>query len=134
MLKDGIEQSAFAATICAQSFLRKEIKKFNQSVWASELAALNTDDSSLWKTAKRYKCKRSRIPALTTPAVTAFTNSQKAEMLADSYREQFSENNLSDLETEMMVFNTPSPISSTLLGLLFSVLLTLRILYLILKY
>ncbi|GIX77938.1 RNA-directed DNA polymerase from mobile element jockey, partial [Caerostris extrusa] len=84
----------------AQSVLCKEIKKFNQSAWAPELAALNTHDSSLWKTAKRYKSKRSRIPALTTPAIIAFTNSQKAEMLADSYREQFSGNNLSDPETE----------------------------------
>ncbi|GIX72367.1 RNA-directed DNA polymerase from mobile element jockey [Caerostris extrusa] len=39
----------------AQAILRKEIKIYNESTWATELAALNTEDSSLWITAKRFK-------------------------------------------------------------------------------
>ncbi|GIY76005.1 uncharacterized protein CEXT_680561 [Caerostris extrusa] len=38
----------------AQSILRKEIKIYNESTWATELAALNTEDSSLI-TAKNSK-------------------------------------------------------------------------------
>ncbi|GIY30607.1 RNA-directed DNA polymerase from mobile element jockey [Caerostris extrusa] len=71
----------------AQAILRKEIKIYNESTWATELTAFNTEDSSLWITAKRFKKKCSSIPALTSNDLspsTALTDSHKAELLADS--------------------------------------------------
>ncbi|GFW18047.1 RNA-directed DNA polymerase from mobile element jockey [Trichonephila clavipes] len=70
----------------AQSGLKKELKKYNDSIWQKRLEALNT---SLWRTQKFFKCKRPKIPPLNCATGTAVTDQQKANLLATNIKNNF---------------------------------------------
>ncbi|GFT28704.1 probable RNA-directed DNA polymerase from transposon X-element [Trichonephila clavipes] len=76
----------------AQSDLKKELKKYNDSIWQKRLEALNTTDNSLWRTQKFFKSKRPKIPPLNCATGTAVTDQQKANLLATNIKNNFIEN------------------------------------------
>ncbi|GBN98671.1 putative RNA-directed DNA polymerase from transposon X-element [Araneus ventricosus] len=80
--------------------LKKEIY---HAEWRDKLIALQPSDNTLWDTARKMRKKHTKISALNGPTRIAFTNTDKAEVIADSLQNQFTLNNLSDTETENLV-------------------------------
>ncbi|GFW30709.1 probable RNA-directed DNA polymerase from transposon X-element [Trichonephila clavipes] len=60
--------------------------------WSARLKALDTQDNSLWAIQKFLKNKRSDIPPLNCSSGTAVTDTQKANILAESIFDNFTEN------------------------------------------
>ncbi|GFW92003.1 probable RNA-directed DNA polymerase from transposon X-element [Trichonephila clavipes] len=60
--------------------------------WTARLKALDTQDNSLWAVQKFLKNKRSDIPPLNCSSGTAVTDTQKANILAESILDNFTEN------------------------------------------
>ncbi|GFX41720.1 RNA-directed DNA polymerase from mobile element jockey [Trichonephila clavipes] len=60
--------------------------------WSARLKALDTQDNSLWAVQKFLKNKRSDIPPLNCSSGTAVTDTQKANILAESILDNFTEN------------------------------------------
>ncbi|GFU84096.1 probable RNA-directed DNA polymerase from transposon BS [Trichonephila clavipes] len=75
-----------------QSILKKEIKIHNQNTWATKLASLETQDNSLWQMQKHFRKKRSNIPDLTSPTGIASTDEQKANLIANTFIDNYTEN------------------------------------------
>ncbi|GFQ95699.1 hypothetical protein TNCT_523551 [Trichonephila clavata] len=64
------------------------------------LTSLDPEDGSLWKTAKGFRKKRSPISALTGRAGIAYSDTDKAETLADSLENQFQLNNITNITSD----------------------------------
>ncbi|GFX26152.1 probable RNA-directed DNA polymerase from transposon X-element [Trichonephila clavipes] len=75
-----------------QAILKKEIKIHNQNTWATKLASLEPQDNSLWQMQKHFRKKRSNIPNLTSPSGIASTDEQKANLIANTFTDNFTEN------------------------------------------
>ncbi|GFX62894.1 RNA-directed DNA polymerase from mobile element jockey [Trichonephila clavipes] len=60
--------------------------------WTARLKALDTQDNSLWAVQKFLKNKRSDISPLNCSSGTAVTDTQKANILAESILDNFTEN------------------------------------------
>ncbi|GBM62168.1 hypothetical protein AVEN_56796-1 [Araneus ventricosus] len=78
-------------------------KELYHSEWKDKLIALQPSDNSLWGTAERMRRKHNKISALKFPTSIAFSNTDKAEIIADSLQNQFTLNNLTDTATENLV-------------------------------
>lgn len=65
--------------------IRETINTHKNQKWRDKLESLNPQDSSLWKITKQLKNKYSPIPALNETGKVAFTDEDKAEMLADQF-------------------------------------------------
>ncbi|GFT70496.1 probable RNA-directed DNA polymerase from transposon X-element [Trichonephila clavipes] len=76
----------------AQKNVKKELKNYTNENWTARLQALSTQDNSLWAVQKFFKNKRSDIPSLHCTTGTAITDQQKANILAESILENFTEN------------------------------------------
>ncbi|GFW46412.1 uncharacterized protein TNCV_4811001 [Trichonephila clavipes] len=72
-----------------QKMIRKELKKFSDQTWKIKLEAMNTQDNTLWQYQKYFRKKRSDIPSLNN---TAITDKQKAELLAETFQSNFTDN------------------------------------------
>ncbi|GFS59782.1 RNA-directed DNA polymerase from mobile element jockey [Trichonephila clavipes] len=72
--------------------VKKELKNYTNENWTARLQALSTQDNSLWAVQKFFKNKRSDIPSLHCTTGTAITDQQKANILAESILENFTEN------------------------------------------
>ncbi|GBM36647.1 putative RNA-directed DNA polymerase from transposon X-element [Araneus ventricosus] len=81
-------------------------KELYHSEWRDKLIALQPSDNTLWDTAKRMPKKHTKISALNGPTSTAFSNIDKAEIVADSLQNQFTLNKLIDTATENLVIHT----------------------------
>ncbi|GFV75883.1 probable RNA-directed DNA polymerase from transposon X-element [Trichonephila clavipes] len=75
-----------------QEKLKKELKKISQENWNNKLESLNTRDNSLWQCQKFFRKKRSNIPSLTSSSGVANSDEQKANTLASTLKNNFSEN------------------------------------------
>ncbi|GFW08997.1 putative RNA-directed DNA polymerase from transposon X-element [Trichonephila clavipes] len=73
----------------AQKNIKKELRNYSNENWTAKLQALSTKDNSLWAVQKFLKNKRSDIPPLNC---TAVRDNQKANILADSILDNFTEN------------------------------------------
>ncbi|GFX62158.1 probable RNA-directed DNA polymerase from transposon X-element [Trichonephila clavipes] len=71
---------------------KKELRKYSNENWTARLKALDTQDNSLWAVQKFLKNKRSDIPPLNCSSGTAVTDTQKANILAESILDIFTEN------------------------------------------
>jgi hypothetical protein len=80
--------------------LRTEVKRLQRSVtrrlneWRNDLCSatlesLDSADQSLWRIAKRVMRVPAQSPSLVTPGGIAFSDSERAEALADSLETQF---------------------------------------------
>ncbi|GFV12957.1 probable RNA-directed DNA polymerase from transposon X-element [Trichonephila clavipes] len=76
----------------AQKNVKKELRKYSNANWTARLKALDTQDNSLWAVQKLIKNKRSDIPPLNCSSGTAVTDTQKANILAESILDNFTEN------------------------------------------
>ncbi|GFW52371.1 hypothetical protein TNCV_4218781 [Trichonephila clavipes] len=72
--------------------VKKELRKYSNENWTAKLKALDTQDNSLWAVQKFLKNKRSDIPPLNCSSGTAVTDTQKANILAESILDNFTEN------------------------------------------
>ncbi|GFV42640.1 RNA-directed DNA polymerase from mobile element jockey, partial [Trichonephila clavipes] len=76
----------------AQKNVKNELRKYSNENWTARLKALDTQDNSLWAVQKFLKNKRSDIPPLNCSSGTAVTDTQKANILAESILDNFTEN------------------------------------------
>ncbi|GFV38080.1 RNA-directed DNA polymerase from mobile element jockey [Trichonephila clavipes] len=76
-----------------QSNLKKELKIYRNDTWNARLEALNTTDNSLWEAQRFLNNKRSQIPTLNCATGMAVTDPQKANLLANTIKNNFIENN-----------------------------------------
>ncbi|GFS91775.1 probable RNA-directed DNA polymerase from transposon X-element [Trichonephila clavipes] len=72
--------------------LSTKLRKYSNENWTARLKALDTQDNSLWAVQKFLKNKRSDIPPLNCSSGTAVTDTQKANILAESILDNFTEN------------------------------------------
>ncbi|GFU48784.1 RNA-directed DNA polymerase from mobile element jockey [Trichonephila clavipes] len=108
-----------------QAKIRKELKKHSQETWKNRLLSLNTQDNSFWNIQKIFKNKRVDIPALHTASGIAITDEQKANLIANTMKDNFTENTRpadfrnsidSDVKSTLERFFShppPTPISPT---------------------
>ncbi|GFV06107.1 RNA-directed DNA polymerase from mobile element jockey [Trichonephila clavipes] len=75
-----------------QEKLKKNLKKISQQNWNNKLESLNTRDNSLWQCQKFLRKKRSNIPSLSSSSGVANSDDQKANILAITLNNNFSEN------------------------------------------
>ncbi|GFU59796.1 probable RNA-directed DNA polymerase from transposon X-element [Trichonephila clavipes] len=89
--------------------LRKSYTPPNEN-WTARLKALDTQDNSLWAVQKFLKNKRSDIPPLNCSSGTAVTDTQKANILAESILDNFTENSRPNNDyddVDELIENTP---------------------------
>ncbi|GFW51629.1 RNA-directed DNA polymerase from mobile element jockey [Trichonephila clavipes] len=82
----------------AQANLKKALKKHSQQSWQTRLESLNTTDNSLWQCQKFFRNKRSSIPNLISSSGPACSDDQKANLLALTLKDNFTENERPDGE------------------------------------
>ncbi|GFW46957.1 RNA-directed DNA polymerase from mobile element jockey [Trichonephila clavipes] len=102
-----------------QSILKKEIKIHNQNTWATKLASLETQNNSLWQMQKHFRKKRSNIPNLTSSNGIASTDEQKANLIANTFIDNYTENKRQGNYTT----NIDSDVTNTIKDLFFHSLL-----------
>ncbi|GFT00490.1 RNA-directed DNA polymerase from mobile element jockey [Trichonephila clavipes] len=76
----------------AQANLKKALKKHSQQSWQTRLESLNTTDNTLWQCQKFFRKKRSSIPNLISSSGPACSDDQKANLLAITLKDNFTEN------------------------------------------
>ncbi|GFS64140.1 hypothetical protein TNCV_3945071 [Trichonephila clavipes] len=77
--------------------IKKELKKHSQETWKNRLLSLNTQDNSFWNIQNFFKNKRVDIPALHTASGIAITDDQKANLIAKTLKDNFTENTRPEL-------------------------------------
>ncbi|GFU12820.1 probable RNA-directed DNA polymerase from transposon BS [Trichonephila clavipes] len=108
-----------------QKLIKKEIRVHSQNTGNAKLESLETQDNSLWQMQKYFRKKRSDIPNLTGPNGIASNDEQKANLIANTFIDNYTENkrpwkhttNIDSDVTNTLTrfFSTPlsSPISPT---------------------
>ncbi|GFV83592.1 probable RNA-directed DNA polymerase from transposon X-element [Trichonephila clavipes] len=76
----------------AQANPLKALKKHSQQSWQTRLESLNTTDNSLWQCQKYFRKKRSSVPNLNSSSGLACSDDQKANLLAITLKDNFTEN------------------------------------------
>lgn len=74
------------------NLIKRNILKEKQDSWNHFLTTLSTEDNSVWRIVKKLNNNHSPIPPLTKNNINAYTDQQKADLLADTYATQFSPN------------------------------------------
>ncbi|KFM63587.1 putative RNA-directed DNA polymerase from transposon BS, partial [Stegodyphus mimosarum] len=78
---------------------------YAQLRWTGYLETLSREDNSIWKAVKRHKKCHNNIPPLNGPSRIYYTETEKAECLADQLESQFRINNIQDSNTERLITN-----------------------------
>ncbi|XP_017795868.1 PREDICTED: RNA-directed DNA polymerase from mobile element jockey-like, partial [Habropoda laboriosa] len=106
------------------TLIDKHISQIKQTHWQQKLKTLTTADSSLWKTYKTLQNKPRLIPPLTAQASTAYSNKEKAELLAHTFQQihQTTSSQTSPWETEvrnaiLTTWNNNEPIDTSFISL-----------------
>lgn len=63
------------------------VSNYRDDVWRRRLASLSVEDNSLWKLVKRLKQVREPLPTLRDGQTTAASDSEKAEMIANEFKD-----------------------------------------------
>ncbi|GFX78890.1 uncharacterized protein TNCV_3911791 [Trichonephila clavipes] len=77
-----------------QNAIIRKVNLYRQQVWEDHLTALDTEDGSLWGTAKAFRRKAAPISALNGPTGTALSDTHKTELIAQSLESQFQLNDI----------------------------------------
>ncbi|GFX36726.1 hypothetical protein TNCV_1543301 [Trichonephila clavipes] len=77
-----------------QDKINRKVNALTQKQWEDKLTSLDPEDGFLWNMAKGFRKKRSPISDLTGPTGIAYTDTQKAERLANSLENQFQLNDI----------------------------------------
>ncbi|GFT16204.1 probable RNA-directed DNA polymerase from transposon X-element [Trichonephila clavipes] len=83
-----------------QNKINRKVNALSQKQWEDELTSLDPEDGSLWNMTKGFRKKRSPISALTGPTGIAYTDTQKAETLANALEDQFQLNDIQNPDTD----------------------------------
>ncbi|GFU35118.1 RNA-directed DNA polymerase from mobile element jockey, partial [Trichonephila clavipes] len=83
-----------------QNQINRKVNALTQKQWEDKLTSLDLEDGSLWNMSKGYRKKRSPISALTGPTRIAYTDTQKAETLANSLENQFQLNDIQNPDSD----------------------------------
>ncbi|GFV94754.1 hypothetical protein TNCV_3864771 [Trichonephila clavipes] len=75
-----------------QVLIKKELKLHTENTWNTKFASLNTQDNSLWCTQKYIRKTRSAIPNLNSSSGIANNDEQKANLIANSFEDNYTEN------------------------------------------
>lgn len=73
-----------------------ELRKYHNDLWNEKMTALNTEQDSVWKLAKRLKTNYNEVPPLHGRNGIGYTAEDKAEILADSIENQCTLNDTED--------------------------------------
>ncbi|GFT61024.1 RNA-directed DNA polymerase from mobile element jockey [Trichonephila clavipes] len=84
----------------------KPTKFLKQQVWEEHLTSLDTEDGSLWGTAKAFRRKAAPISALNGPTGTALSDTHKTELIAQSLESQFQLNDIQNPRKDEYITNT----------------------------
>ncbi|GFV71241.1 hypothetical protein TNCV_2429881 [Trichonephila clavipes] len=104
-----------------QGLLKKVLRIYTQCTWTAKLASLETQDNSLRQMKKHFRKKRSNIPNLTSSSGIASNDEQKANLIANTFIDNYTENKIpASLPASTLTSLTHSGTSSPLhLALLF---------------
>ncbi|GFX70642.1 hypothetical protein TNCV_3444751 [Trichonephila clavipes] len=78
--------------------MKRKANALAQKQWEGKLTSLDPED--LWNMAKGFRKKISSLSALTGPTGIAYTDSQKADELANSLENQFQLNDINNPELD----------------------------------
>ncbi|GIY13498.1 RNA-directed DNA polymerase from mobile element jockey [Caerostris darwini] len=98
-LKDSIKRLT--------NIIKKQIKIFNSNNWSNFTANLSDNSTSLWRKVAALRSNSTTIPPLTSDAgTTAISPLEKAELIADCWRTQFSPNpNQNHVSTDTLIIS-----------------------------
>ncbi|GIX82584.1 RNA-directed DNA polymerase from mobile element jockey [Caerostris extrusa] len=87
------------------TIIKKEIKIFNSNNWSNFTANLSDNSTSLWRKVAALRNNATTIPPLTSDTgTTAISPVEKAELIADCWRTQFSPNpNQNHVSTDTLI-------------------------------
>ncbi|GFX39088.1 probable RNA-directed DNA polymerase from transposon X-element [Trichonephila clavipes] len=83
-----------------QNEINRKVNALTQKQWEDKLTSLDPEDGSIWNMAKGFRKKGSSISSLTCPTGIAYTDTQKAETLANSLENQFQLNDIQNSDSD----------------------------------
>ncbi|GFW16687.1 probable RNA-directed DNA polymerase from transposon X-element [Trichonephila clavipes] len=89
-----------------QNAIKRKVNLYRQQVWEEHLTSLDTEDGSLWGTAKAFRRKAAPISALNGPTGTALSDTHKTELIAQSLESQFQLNDIQNPHKDEYITNT----------------------------
>ncbi|GFW82904.1 probable RNA-directed DNA polymerase from transposon X-element [Trichonephila clavipes] len=89
-----------------QNAIKRKVNLYRQQVWEDHLTSLDTEDGSLWGTAKAFRRKAAPISALNGPTGTALSDTHKTELIAQSLKSQFQLNDIQNPHKDEYITNT----------------------------
>ncbi|GFW27253.1 probable RNA-directed DNA polymerase from transposon X-element [Trichonephila clavipes] len=89
-----------------QNTIKRKVNLYRQQVWEEHLTSLDTEDGSLWGTAKAFRRKAAPISALNGPTGTALSDTHKTELIAQSLESQFKLNDIQNPHKDEYITNT----------------------------
>ncbi|GFW59320.1 probable RNA-directed DNA polymerase from transposon X-element [Trichonephila clavipes] len=89
-----------------QNTIKRKVNLYRQQVWEEHLTSLDTEDGSLWGTAKAFRRKAAPISALNGPTGTALSDTHKTELIAQSLESQFQLNDIQNPHKDEYITNT----------------------------
>lgn len=72
--------------------IKKQIKEHRNDRWTKQLEKLKPTDNSLWRMTKIFKSEHKTIPTLKNNNMEAVTDAEKAEMLAEQFKQVHNKN------------------------------------------
>ncbi|GFT35163.1 probable RNA-directed DNA polymerase from transposon X-element [Trichonephila clavipes] len=89
-----------------QNAIKRKVNLYRQQVWEDHLTSLDTEDCSLWGTAKAFRRKAAPISALNGPTGTALSDTHKTELIAQSLESQFQLHDIQNSHKDEYITNT----------------------------
>ncbi|GFS64220.1 probable RNA-directed DNA polymerase from transposon X-element [Trichonephila clavipes] len=89
-----------------QNTIKRKVNLYRQQVWEEHLTSLDTEDGSLWGTAKAFRRKAAPISALNGPTGTTLSDTHKTELIAQSLESQFQLNDIQNPHKDEYITNT----------------------------
>ncbi|GFS58111.1 uncharacterized protein TNIN_430381, partial [Trichonephila inaurata madagascariensis] len=88
-----------------QNTIKRKVELYRQQVWEDHLTSLDTEDGSLWGTAKAFRKKAAPISALNGPNGTALSDTNKTDLIANSLESQFKLNDIQNPHKDEIITN-----------------------------
>ncbi|GFY77781.1 putative RNA-directed DNA polymerase from transposon X-element [Trichonephila inaurata madagascariensis] len=88
-----------------QNIIKRKVFHYRQKVWEDHLTSLDTEDGSLWGTAKACRKKAAPISALNGPNGTALSDTNKTDVIANSLESQFKLNDIQNPHKDEIITN-----------------------------
>ncbi|GFS54942.1 uncharacterized protein TNIN_319021 [Trichonephila inaurata madagascariensis] len=88
-----------------QNTIKRKVGLYRQQVWEDHLTSLDTEDGSLWGTAEAFRKKATPISALKGQNVTALSDTNKTDLIAQSLESQFKLNDIQNPHKDEIIKN-----------------------------